>query len=99
MPFGLTNAPATFQCLMNEIFRPYLRKFILVFFDDILVYSTSWFSHLQHLKVVLETLQQHTLFAKMSKCAFGKDQVEYLGHIVSKHGVYADLTKLEAIAQ
>lgn len=99
MPFGLTNALATFQCLMNEIFRPYLRKFILVFFDDILVYSTSWSSHLQHLKLVFETLQQHSLFVKLSKCAFGKDKVEYLGHIMFKHGVSADPAKLEAIAQ
>ena len=63
---------------MNDIFRPYLRKFILVFFDDILVYSASWDLHLQHLGVVFETLRQHTLFFKLSKCAFGKNQVEYL---------------------
>lgn len=98
MPFGLTNAPTTFQCLMNDIFRPYLRKFILVFFDDILVYSSSWDLHLKHLRVVFETLAKHTLFVKMSKCAFGRTQVEYLGHIVSKSGVSADPTKLEAIA-
>lgn len=98
MPFGLTNALATFQCLMNDIFRPYLRKFILVFFDDILVYSVSWDLHLKHLRIVFETLEKHTLFVKLSKCAFGKTQVEYLGHIVSKSGVSANPTKLEAIA-
>lgn len=98
MQFGLTNAPATFQCPMNEIFRPHLRKFILVFFDNILVYSSSRSSHLQHLRMVFDTLKEHSLFVEKSKCAFGKSQVEYLGHIVSKHGVAADPSKLEAIA-
>lgn len=85
MPFGLTNAPTTFQCVMNEIFRLHLRKFIPVFFDDILVYSSSQSSHLQHLRVVFDTLKEHSVFVKKSKYAFGKSQVEYLGHIVSKH--------------
>ncbi|TQD70994.1 hypothetical protein C1H46_043477 [Malus baccata] len=98
MPFGLTNAPASFQSLMNEIFRPYLRKFILVFFDDILIYSTSWELHLQHVSLALSVLQLHHLFVKLSKCAFGKQQIEYLGHIVSRNGVAADPSKLNAIA-
>lgn len=83
MSFGLTNAPTTFQCLMNEICRPYLKKFVLVFFDDILVCSRTWELHLVHLKIVFELLQSHTLYVKQSKCAFGQAQVEYLGHIVS----------------
>ena len=71
MPFGLKNAPATFQSLMNDIFQGILRKFVLVFFDDILVYSPSWTEHLQHLEVVLQVLKQHQLYAKLSKCSFG----------------------------
>jgi len=87
MPFGLTNAPATFQSLMNDLFHPYLQKFILVFFDDILVYSTSWEDHLTHLQTVLQILADNELFAKESKCRFGVAQVDYLGHIISEHGV------------
>jgi len=97
MPFGLTNAPSTFQGLMNHIFKPYLRKFILVFFDDILVYSGDIGSHLSHLKTTLELLRQNKLFAKMSKCKFGNDEVEYLGHIVTAQGVCADPGKIQAM--
>ncbi|XP_019425047.1 PREDICTED: uncharacterized protein LOC109333920 [Lupinus angustifolius] len=82
MPFGLTNAPATFQSLMNDIFKGLLRKFVLVFFDDILVYSSSWKDHLFQLEVVLKILQSHKLFAKFSKCSFGVQQIEYLGHTI-----------------
>lgn len=98
MPFGLTNAPATFQGLMNSVFKDLLRKFILVFFDDILIYSPTWEAHLQHLHTTLLTLRQHRLFAKASKCTFAATQLDYLGHIISGQGVKADPKKLEAIA-
>ncbi|XP_026383997.1 uncharacterized protein LOC113279516 [Papaver somniferum] len=97
MPFGLTNAPATFQALMNEVFQPYLRKFVLVFFVDILVYIPSMEAHLEHLQLTLSLLRKHSLFAKMSKCAFAQPQLEYHGHIFSASGVAADPEKIESM--
>ena len=99
MPFGLTNAPSTFQALMNEVFRDFLRKFVLVFFDDILIYSSSLEEHLQHLQMVFGKLQEHKLKVKLSKCSFGNDKVEYLGHVITREGVAVDPTKIQAIAQ
>ena len=97
MPFGLTNAPSTFQSLMNDVSKPYLRRFTLVFFDDILVFSPTLELHLQHLRSVLELLQQHQLYAKKSKCAFGCSKVEYLRHIISGQGVSTDPRKIAAM--
>ena len=97
MLFGLTNALATFQSLMTDVFRKHLRKFVLVFFDDILIYSQSMTDHLQHLQIVFELLQEHQLVAKHSKCAFGIPQVEYLGHVISKEGVATDPRKIQAV--
>lgn len=97
MPFGLTNAPSTFQHLMNEVFCPFLRRFILVFLDDILVYSPTWETHLQHLEATLQKLHQYQLFVKRSKCSFGVGQVEYLGHIISKTDVAADPSKIQSM--
>jgi hypothetical protein len=99
MPFGLTNAPSTFQSFMNEIFGPYLRKFILVFFDDILVYSTNINDHLSHLKITLEVLRDHQLFAKKSKCRFGCSEIDYLGHLISAKRVKADGKKLSVVVE
>jgi hypothetical protein len=98
MPFGLCNAPATFQALMNDVLRPFLRRFVLVFFDDILIYSCSWADYLRHLRVVLTVLQQHQLFVKRSKCAFGVSSIAYLSHIISDTGVAMDPAKVQAVA-
>ena len=97
MPFGLTNALSTFQSLMNSLFKQYLRRFVLVFFDDILVYSKTWREHVDHLRIVLTILRTNTLYAKESKCSFGVTQVEYLGHIISGKGVATDPHKVEAV--
>jgi hypothetical protein len=97
MPFGLCNAPSTFQSLMNHFFRPFLCHFVLVFFDDILIYSKTWTDHLTHVDRVLHLLSQHQLFLKQSKCAFGASEVEYLGQLVGKDGVRVDLKKIEAM--
>ncbi|KAJ0482832.1 putative nucleotidyltransferase, Ribonuclease H [Helianthus annuus] len=97
MPFGLTNAPATFQCLMNDLFRQHLRKFVLVFFDDILVYSKSIDDHVRHLQVVLGILKANRLFANSSKCCFGVKEVNYLGHVINSNGVSVERAKIDAV--
>lgn len=98
MPFGSTNTLATFQDLMNDILRPYLRRFVLVFFDDILIYINSWLDQLRHVRTVLRLLQQHKLFLKRSKCLFGRTFVGYLGHIISGDGVVMDTQKVQRCA-
>ncbi|XP_026399861.1 uncharacterized protein LOC113295752 [Papaver somniferum] len=97
MPFGLTNAPATFQALMNDIFHQHLRKFILVFFDDILVYIPSLETHLVHLQTTLELLRLHQLTANFSKCSFGQSSIDYLGHIITDTWVKDDPDKIFAM--
>jgi hypothetical protein len=98
MPFGLTNVSPTFQALMNDVLWPFLHKFVLVFFDDILVFSRSWSEHLQHVKQVFQALRDHKLTLKRAKCSFGIESVAYLGHIILAAGVAMDPSKVEAVA-
>ncbi|KAL5838121.1 hypothetical protein ACOSQ3_015290 [Xanthoceras sorbifolium] len=99
MPFGLTNAPAAFMDLMNRIFRPYLDQFVVVFIDDILVYSQTAEDHDKHLRVVLQILREKQLYGKLSKCEFWLPEIAFLGHIVSAEGIKADPKKIEAIVE
>eukprot|EP00253_Pinus_taeda_P017859 PITA_17859 len=99
MPFGLTNALSTSRGLMNSIFKPFLRKFVLVFFDDILIYSKSSKDHVEHVDRVLQLLEEKQLYAKRSKCFFGVQEVEYLGHIVSHEGIKVDPRKIKSIKE
>lgn len=99
MPFGLTNAPSTFQNLMNDVFRSLLRKSVLVFFDDILIYSQDWGTHMKHLKEVLELLSAHSLVVNKKKCSFGQQSVEYLGHVITGNGVAVDPNKVVGVLQ
>ncbi|XP_026459821.1 uncharacterized protein LOC113360534 [Papaver somniferum] len=99
MPVGLTNALSTFQDLMNDIFQAHLRKFILVFFDDILIYSSSLEEHIHHLKIILSLLRQHQLFAKLSKCYFSQPEIEFLGHIINADGVKVDPSKIRSMTE
>jgi hypothetical protein len=90
VPFGLTNAPTTFMCLMNSVLNKYLDKFVLVFVDDILVYSKTREEHEEHLRMVLQVLREHQMYAKFSKCDFFQKEIQYLGHIISAEGVAVD---------
>ncbi|KAJ9519051.1 hypothetical protein QJQ45_003519 [Haematococcus lacustris] len=99
MPFGLCNAPATFQRLMNDIFRPHLDQFVLVYLDDILIYSRSEAEHLEHLRTVLGLLRQHQLYANLSKCAFFLPSMDFLGHIISTAGIHPDPAKIRAMVE
>ena len=97
MPFRLTNAPTTFMDVMNRVFRPYLDQFVVVFINDILVYSKNEEKHEQHLRIVLQTLREKQLYAKLSKCDFWLKEVFFLGHIVSAEGIKVDPAKIEVI--
>jgi hypothetical protein len=98
MPFGLSGAPATFQSAMNSTLAPLLRKSVLVFFDNILVYNSTWDEHLHHLTQVLQILHREQWYIKLSKCAFAKQQIAYLGHVISPNGVATDPAKVEAVS-
>ncbi|XP_056850592.1 uncharacterized protein LOC108827423 [Raphanus sativus] len=99
MPFGLTNAPAAFMKLMNDVFREHLDKCVIVFIDDILIYSRSREEHAEHLRIVLGKLREHQLFAKLSKCSFWQRKIGFLGHVVSEEGVAVDPEKIKAISE
>ncbi|KAH0655313.1 hypothetical protein KY285_030195 [Solanum tuberosum] len=99
MSFGLTNAPTTFMDLMNKVFKQYLDLFVIVFIDDIIIYSRNEEEHVNHLRVVLQTLKDRQLFAKFSKCEFWLQSVAFLGHIVSSEGIRVDSQKIEAVKQ
>ena len=98
MLFGLTNAPTTFMDLMNRVFKPYLDQFVVIFIDDILVYSRSRGEHERHLSFVLQTLRDKQLYVKLKKCEFWLDKVSFLGHVVTKDGIFIDLGKVNVVS-
>ncbi|GJT88729.1 putative reverse transcriptase domain-containing protein [Tanacetum coccineum] len=97
MPFGLTNAPAVFMDLMNRVCKPYLDKFVIVFIDDVLIYSCNKKEHEEHLKTILEMLKKEELYAKFSKCEFWINTVKFLGHMIDNSGIHVDPAKIEAV--
>jgi hypothetical protein len=99
LPFGLRNAPGVFMSLMNGVFREYLDKFVQVFIDDILIYSRTMEEHDEHLRLVLQCLQENKLYGKMSKCSFYQSRIHYLGHVISGEGIAVDPAKVEAIME
>ena len=94
MPFGLTNAPATFMRMMNDVLRPFIESFVVVYLNDILIFSKTWEEHLQH---ILSALQDHGLYANKEKCYFGMKTINYLGYVIDSKGVHVDPKKMQVI--
>ena len=99
MPFGVTNAPTIFMDYMNRIFKPFLDKFVVVFIDDILIYSRTREEHAKHLRTVLNILREKQLYAKLSKCDFWMSEIQFLGHVISAQGISVDPSKVEVVLQ
>ena len=99
MSFSVTNAPAVFMDYMNRIFRPFLDKFVVVFIDDILIYSRTWEEQAEHLRLVLSVLREKKLYAKLSKCKLWMDEVQFLGHVISAHGIAVDPAKVDVVVK
>jgi len=99
MPFGMTNAPTVFMDYMNIIFRPLLDKFVMVFIDDTLIYFRTQEEHAEHLRLVLRVLREKQLYAKLSKCEFWMDEVQFLGHVISAQGITVEPAKVDAVVK
>ena len=97
MPFGLCNAPATFMRVMNDVFRPFIDDFVIVYLDDILVFSKSWDDHVIHVKKVLDVLRKEKLYVKISKCEFAKTSLVYLGYVIGNGQLKVDPVKVKCI--
>ena len=99
MPFGLTNAPATFCTLMNQVFHDYLDKFIVVYLEDIVIYSHTLEEHKRHMEMVFQRLRENKLFVKKEKCSFAQDHIKFLGHIIEQRRIRMDMEKVKAIQE
>ena len=97
MPFGLTNAPATFMRVMNDVLRPFIDDFVIVYLDDILLFSKTWEDHVKHVKQTLDVLKRENIYVKLSKCEFGRTSLNYLGYIVGGGELKIDPSKVEVI--
>ena len=97
MPFDVTNAPSVFMDYMNRVFHPYIDSFMIVFIDDILVYSKTREEHEEHLRIVLQTVKDRKFYAKLSKCEFWLEKVSFLGHVISQGGIVVDPSKIEVV--